>query len=75
MLFGLLKDKSSEHLSNTVSCALCLTVVSQGCATLLKDDPHQPAARQFACFRCFAEIIVQRRQLIQQARAQQRHAA
>jgi hypothetical protein len=75
MLFGLIKDKSSEQISNPVSCALCLTVVSQGCATLLKDDPQQPSARQFACFRCFAEIIVQRRQLIQRARAQQKHAA
>jgi hypothetical protein len=75
MLFGLIKGKSPEHLSNPVSCALCLTLVSQSCATLLKDNPQEPKARQYACFRCFAEIIVQRRQLIQQAHSQHKHAA
>lgn len=75
MLFGLIKDKTPEQIANPVACALCLTVVSQNCATLIKDNPQEPSARQFACFRCFAEIIVQRRQLIQQAQSHQRHAA
>ena len=75
MLFGLIKDRTSEPIQNSVSCALCLTLVSQSCATLIKDTPGEPQARQFACFRCFAEIIVQRRQLIQQAQSQQKHAA
>lgn len=61
MLFGLIKDKPPEQKQTNISCALCATVVSQSCATLI-GEANDPESRQFACFRCFARIIVQRRQ-------------
>ena len=59
MLFGLLRDKSPEQMLNQVSCALCSTVVSQSCATLISESANDAT---FACFRCFAQIIIERRQ-------------
>jgi hypothetical protein len=62
MLFGLIKDKSPEQVFNNVSCALCSTIVSQNCATLISEKATDAKGQQFACFRCFAQIIIQRRQ-------------
>jgi hypothetical protein len=75
MLFGLLQDKSPEQIFNNVSCALCLTVVSQSCATPISETASDGNPQQFACFRCFAQIIVERRQTKYQANAPHQRAA
>ena len=62
MLFGLIKDKPPEQIFNNVSCALCSEIVSQNCATLIGEKVIDEKQQQFACFRCFAQIIIQRRQ-------------
>jgi hypothetical protein len=62
MLFGLIKDKSPEQIHNNVSCALCSTIVSQSCATLINERAGDAQKQQFACFRCFAQIIIERQQ-------------
>jgi hypothetical protein len=59
MLFGLIQDKSPEQIFNNVSCALCSTLVSQSCATLISASNEDD---EFACFRCFAQIIIERGQ-------------
>lgn len=62
MLFGFIQDKSPEQIRNQVSCALCLTVVSQSCATVSSVSANAERTKQFTCFRCFAQIIIERRQ-------------
>jgi hypothetical protein len=74
MLFGLIKDKSPEQKLNNISCALCATVVSQSCATLI-GEANGAEPRRFACFRCFARIIVQRRQAESPLHASHKRAA
>jgi hypothetical protein len=75
MLFGFLQDKSPEQILTNVSCALCLTLVSQSCATPISDTASDGKPQQFACFRCFAQIIVERRQTKYQVNAQHKRAA
>jgi hypothetical protein len=62
MLFGLIKDKPPAQKLSPISCALCSTLVSQSCATLIGEPADSREPQRFACFRCFARIIVQRRQ-------------
>jgi hypothetical protein len=62
MLFGLIKDKSPEQIHNNVSCALCSSIVSENCATLISEKARDAKQQQFACFRCFAQIIIERQQ-------------
>lgn len=62
MLFGLIQDKSPQQILTNVSCALCLTVVSQSCATMISENENDERGQRFACFRCFAQIIIERRQ-------------
>jgi hypothetical protein len=74
MLFGLIEDKSPEQKLNSISCALCATVVSQSCATLIA-EANDAEPQRFACFRCFARIIVQRRQAEYSSPASHKRAA
>jgi hypothetical protein len=62
MLFGLIKDKPPAQQPSPISCALCSTIVSQSCATAIGEPANSREPQRFACFRCFARIIVQRRQ-------------
>jgi hypothetical protein len=75
MLFGFLQDKSPEQTFTNVSCALCLTVVSQSCATPISETADGEKNQQFACFRCFAQIIVERRQTKNQVNTLHKRAA
>lgn len=75
MLFGFIQDKSPEQILHNISCALCLTVVSRSCATVLSAGANDQRTQQFACFRCFAQIIIERRQAKYQMNTPHKRAA
>ncbi len=62
MLFGFIRDRTPEQMRTNVSCALCSTVVCQSCSTVISESAKGGKNQQFACFRCFAQIIIDRRQ-------------